>query len=87
MDFYYAVYVRHELYDLLRSASRTDRNRIVGFIESLGDDPFQHADYTQTDESGRPYLVKTVGKYAVYFYVDHAAKEVKILDLIDSDTV
>ena len=59
--------------------------RIIAFIESLSSDPFQQGDYTETDSAGRNCQVKIIGKHAVYFWADHAVKEVKVVDLIDAD--
>ena len=81
----YNLYVRHELYHTLKDASRHNRDRILAFIESLPSDPFQSGDYTEEDPSGRSCQVKVVGKYALYFWADHPAKEMKIVDLIDAD--
>lgn len=81
----YELYVRHEIYHVVQGASRSTRDRIVAFIESLPADPFQSGDYSEPDATGRPCQVKIIGKYAVYFWADHAVKEVKVVDLVDAD--
>jgi len=70
----YELFIRHEVYHELRAASRPSRNRILTFMESLPADPFQSGDYSEADETGRPCQVKIIGKYAMYFWTDHAAK-------------
>jgi hypothetical protein len=85
MQVNYALYVRHEAYDVIRAGSRAARDRIVAFIESLPSHPFQSGDYSETDATGRDCQVKIIGKYAVYFWTDHAVKEVKVVDIVDAD--
>lgn len=81
----YALYVRKEAYQGMRTGSRVTRDRIIAFMESLQTDPFQSGDYSETDSTGRDCQVKIVGKYAVYFWADHAVKEVRIADIVDAD--
>jgi len=81
----YGLFVRHEVFQAVLTATRTSRMRIIAFIESLSSDPFQQGDYTETDSAGRNCQVKIIGKHAVYFWADHAVKEVKVVDLIDAD--
>ncbi len=85
MQVNYALFIRHEAYDVVVAASRGARDRIMKFIESLPADPFQSGDYLETDSTGRDCQVKIIGKYAVYFWTDHAVKEVKVVDVIDAD--
>jgi len=85
MDLSYDLYVRHEVYHILKAISRRHREPIVAFVESLPSDPFQAGDFEEIDRDGRPCKVTIVGKYAVYFWTDHAAKEIRVLDLIDAD--
>jgi hypothetical protein len=54
-------------------------------LESLPADPFQVGDYSEPDTTGRPCQVKIIGKHAVYFWADHAGKEVRVVDLVDAD--
>jgi hypothetical protein len=85
MDVSYDLYVRHEVYHALRSLSRSHREVMLSFIESLPANPFRAGDFTETDQAGRPCQVILLGKYALYFWADHAAKEIRVIDLIDAD--
>jgi hypothetical protein len=38
-------------------------------------------DYVERDEIGRPIQVLILGRVALWYWADHAAKEVKVLDL------
>ena len=83
----YDIYVRHEVHHILSDINSDSCERIVHFIESLSTDPFQTGDYSEIDHNDREYFVRIIGKYAVYFWTDHAAKEVKVLDLVDADMI
>lgn len=85
MQWDYALYIRHEVYQVVRTGSRATRDRIIAFLESLPTNPFQSGDYSETDSTGRDCQVRIIGKYAVYFWADHAVKEVKVIDIIDAD--
>jgi hypothetical protein len=81
----YALHVRHEVYEAIRNSSRTARDRALAFIESLCADPFHSGDYSEPDATGRDCQVKILGQYALFFWADHAVKEVRVIDLIDAD--
>ncbi len=85
MPVFYELFIRHEFYGALLATSKSHREKIVNFIESLAADSFQTGDYAENDSSGRPCFVKITGKYAIFFWADHATKEVRIVDLVDAD--
>ena len=85
MKLSYALFIRHEVYQFLQSVSARDQERFCDFVESLADDPFRAGDATTLDEHGRVIQVKMLGRLVLYFWADHAAKEVRVVDLADSD--
>jgi hypothetical protein len=42
---------------------------------------FRSGDYVERDKIGRPLQVLILGRQAVFFWADHAVKEIKIIDL------
>ena len=76
----YDVYLHEKLLARAPRAGRP-RERIMEFVRSLASDPFQKGDYEDTDHAGHPLGVKLVGRHAVTFFVDHAAGEVKIVNI------
>jgi mRNA-degrading endonuclease RelE of RelBE toxin-antitoxin system len=76
----YTVFIHEEI---LVSAPKSGAQRrlVMDCIRRLGDDPFRNADYTETDEAGRELAVKIAGHFAITYYVDHAVKEVKVIDV------
>lgn len=81
----YEIFVRHEVYQILQGASARDRERICDFIASLADDPFREGDTTTLDEHGRAIQVKMLGRLALLYWADHAAREVRVVDLVNAD--
>lgn len=87
MNLTYEVYVRHEVYRALAEATARDRDRILTFIESLANDPFRQSQLITRDVSGRVHQIEILGKLAIYYWSDHAEKEVRVVDLVDADRV
>ncbi len=83
----YEVYGRLEVYQSLDSLPERDRQRILNFIDRLASDPFHEGDHSERDQSGRWIQIKTFGKYAVFYWPDHAAKEIRVIDVVDFDQV
>ena len=59
--------------------------RILSFIEGLAANPFVEGDYLERDGTGRECQVRIIGKFGVFYWPDHAEKEVRIVDLIEAD--
>jgi hypothetical protein len=70
----------------LSRPSAQDRSRILSFLESLCTDPFQKGDYEEGDDSHRMVQMKIIGKYALTFWADHAAGEIKVLRIEKADS-
>jgi mRNA-degrading endonuclease RelE of RelBE toxin-antitoxin system len=77
----YRVLIAKEVIASLANFSRREKQRVTQFFETLADDPYRAGDYVEQDETGRPIQVLVVGKIALWFWSDHAVKEVKVLDL------
>ena len=81
----YAVYLRIEAAELLKSVAAPDRRGIENFVDSLSGNPFKTGDYTETDAAGRPIQIKILGNFAVAFWADHAVKEIKVVAIVRAD--
>lgn len=55
----YAVYLRIEAAELLKSVATQNRRGIEDFVDSLSGNPFKTGDYTETDAVGRPIQIKS----------------------------
>ena len=81
----YEIFLRSEAIDSLRGIRPAARRLVTQFIDSLALDPFSEGDYSVKDDSGRDIHIKVVGEYAVTFWADHPAKEIKIIDIRSAD--
>lgn len=62
----------------LPSARRRD---LIAHLDKLADSPFQEADATLNDPSGRPLQLKIAGPFIITYWPDHAVKEIRIVAL------
>ena len=81
----YAVYLRLEAAELLKSVAIRNRRGIENFVDSLSGNPFKSGDYAETDAAGRPIQIKILGNFAVAFWADHAVKEIKVVAIVRAD--
>ena len=80
----YDVYLHERLLACAPRSGRS-RERIMDFVRSLADNPFQRANYEDADPAGHSVGVKLVGRFAVTYFVDHAVREVKIVNIEPAD--
>jgi hypothetical protein len=81
----YDVYVRREAFEFLRHCRVNERELLLKLLRSLGQDPYRRGDFTERDQSGRDVEVVVSRRYAILFWADHAAKEVKIIEIRPAD--
>lgn len=81
----YAVYLRIEAAELLKSVATQNRRGIEDFVDSLSGNPFKTGDYTETDAVGRPIQIKIINNFAVTFWAYHAVKEIKVVAIVRAD--
>ena len=81
----YAVYLRIEAAELLKSVATRNRRGIENFVDSLSGNPFKTGDYAETDAAGRPIQIKILGNFAIAFWADHAVKEIKVVAIDRAD--
>ncbi len=77
----YRVFIAATVIADLRKCPRRERILITRFFEEPASNPCRAGDYVEPDDIGRPIQVLIVGRHALFFWPDHAVKEVKILDL------
>jgi mRNA-degrading endonuclease RelE of RelBE toxin-antitoxin system len=80
-----------EPYDLLIEAEVTEqvkrlrgrpRQAVKGFILSLAENPFDRSQSSFPDHKGRVVETVTLYRYTLRFHVDHALREVKVLEML-----
>lgn len=80
----YKVLITIEVLQMERP-NRTERDRILSFLEYLSNNPGCAGDYTDRDEAGRVVQIKIIGDYAITYWADHAVKEVKVTRIEKAD--
>ena len=81
----YEIFLRSEAIEALTGIRGISRKLIVVFIDSLASDPLQAGDYSVQDSTGRDISIKILGSYAVTYWADHPAREIKITDIRSAD--
>lgn len=81
----YEIFLRAEAIDALNVIRAKPRKLVCQFIDSLALDPFSEGDYSVRDASSRDIHIKIVAEYAVTFWTDHPAKEIKVIDIRSAD--
>lgn len=76
----YAVYVHDSLVPLAPK-SGVERKRLMELIRLLGEQTFTCGDFVESDPDGRSREVKVVERYAVSWWADHAAGEIKVTNI------
>ena len=77
----YSVYVHFEALEVLPQRGRR-RSVVLSYLGILGKIAHLGGDYVRKDpETGRPYEVTEVAGFAVTWWIDAPADEVKIVDI------
>lgn len=79
----YQVFVDSEIFELILTVRGSKKTEIREFLRSLKSNPFERGEFS-TLRMGRKVEIKYFGKYSIYFWADHAVKEVKIVDFVSS---
>ncbi len=77
----YDVVMRRTVAQRASSFSRGQRSRLEVFLDSLAVDPNQRGDFNDVDQTGRTNEAKVLHDLMVTYWADHAAREVRIVDL------
>jgi hypothetical protein len=54
-------------------------------LEAIRDYPASRSDYMERDAIGRPVEINICGPLAIKYWVDHADRQVKVLDIHPAD--
>ncbi len=77
----YELVLRRAVALKANSLNRPQRRRFEAFLDSLATSPSQQGDFQDADETGRTNEVKVVYDLLVTYWVDHAVREIRVLDL------
>ena len=82
----YRLLLDLEVVSQLQALSVGRRRRLLGHFALLERYPSAHSDYVDTDANGRRIDVSVREGFAIYFWIDEADRQVKILQLIAADS-
>jgi len=85
MDVRYSLSIRYEVHTQLNKITGITKKKIVHWFELLQDNPFLDSDFTEDEEDGSLLAVKVIGRYAIFYHLDHAVKEIKVTKLVKAD--
>lgn len=54
-------------------------------IEAIGNDPQARSDAEDCDDTGRRLEIAIIGDFALTYWIDHADRHVKIIDIHAAD--
>jgi hypothetical protein len=81
----YEFHLRKEAFEFLLARKKSDREAILCLLRRLEANPFQDHDFEERDSSGRPIYGIIFNRFAVIYFCDHLAKELRILDIRSAD--
>lgn len=71
--------------EFLERLPRKQKTLIRKTIAEIESDPSGVADHLDHDSIGRMVHIKIIGEYAIVYWVDHADRHIKILDIHSID--
>jgi hypothetical protein len=74
----YQVWLRQEVIEYLDSLAFAERQRLLVWIERLGQQPYRTGDFSERGTDRRERQVAVVGDCAVSWWIDGAVCEVKV---------
>ncbi len=81
MNLDYELFLEHSVVEEAKRIRGKARNRILEFVNSLVEDPFRSSAIEFVDRKGRAVVKSTVLNYSLTYSIDHAMKEIKVLEL------
>ncbi len=81
----YQVWLRQPCLDYLATLGNPARTKLIAWIEGLGHDVSREGDYNVRGTEDRDWHVSILGPHAVVWWVDHPAREIKIVAIRAAD--
>ena len=81
----YKLLVAWPVVELLESLPRRERRHLRECLVFIHRDPRGMSDYQEPDAVGRPVEIHVCSGYAFKYWIDHADRHVKVLDMHPAD--
>jgi hypothetical protein len=82
----YRLLIDLEVVAQLQALSAARRRHLLGHFRAIERYLSAHSDYADTDAQGRRVEVSVMDGFAIYYWIDEADRQVKILQLIAADS-
>jgi hypothetical protein len=82
----YHVWLRQAAYDYLETLELSERQRLLVWLERLGQHPERSGDFTERGIDGRTWQVSVIATHAVVWWVDGPVAEIKVVSIRAADT-
>ncbi|MGE9295201.1 MAG: hypothetical protein ACQKBV_02795 [Puniceicoccales bacterium] len=83
----YDLLAKDHVFHRICGLSDDEQDLIFAWMDALKVNPFTSGDYVDATTYAGPNEVKLLGRFAAVYYVDHAVKEIKVLDLVFADEI
>lgn len=81
----YQLLVAWEVIEHLSSLPARERSQLRDCLRRIGQDPSRMSDYQESDSVGRPVEIHICAGHAFKYWIDHADRHVKVLDMYSAD--
>ncbi len=81
----YRLLISIEVVEFVERLPSNYRRSLRSVIEAIGNDPQARSDAEDYDDTGRRLEIAIIGDFALTYWIDHADRHVKILDIHAAD--
>jgi len=74
-----------EVLETLQALPRGRRGKVLAHLRKLQESPERYSDYIDQDTSGRQVDVSVYNGWAIFYWIDHADRQIKILQMMIAD--
>ena len=77
----FRLLIDYDVVEFVERLPKSDRQNLRDRFAAIRDHHAACADYTEPDAANRPVAINICGAYAIKFWIDHADRHIKILDV------
>ena len=81
----FRLLVDYDVVVSMEKLPKSQRQMVRARLEAIRDHPANCSDYVERDAIGRPVDINICGPLAIKYWIDHADRQVKVLDIHPAD--
>ncbi len=81
----YQVWLRQPAFEYLEPLEDAERQRLIGWIERLANQPDLTGDFQERSNDGREWQVAVIASHAIVWWVDGPVREIKVVAIRNAD--